>query len=194
MEDLFLNLIKEYGYIILYFWSIVEGESGIIITTIISHIGDTSLKIWGIILAATLGGFSGDQLYFLLARYNKKRVNKKLHRQRRRFALAHLLLRKYGWYIIFAQRFLFGLRVIMPMAIGLTSYSYRKYALINLLSSFIWAVTFTTLAWHFKDNILEIFNTLKENWYVTIAIILLIISIIVYYFKYKTQKRITKGI
>lgn len=189
MEEIFLHLIKEYGYIILYFWSIVEGESGIIVTTIISHLGETNLHILGIVAISTLGGFSGDQMYFLIARYNKKRVHKKLHKQRRKFALAHLLLRKYGWYIIFVQRFLFGLRIVMPMALGLTSYSYKRYALINFISSLIWSITFTTLAWHFKDQILSVFNTMKENWYITIAIIVLIVTIIVYYFSHKTKKR-----
>ena len=188
MEEIFVNLLKEYGYVILYFWSILEGESGIIITSIISTNTD-ELNIFLIVFVAALGGFTGDQIYFLITRYNRKIVHKKLYRQRRKFALAHILLRKYGWLIIFCQRFLYGLRIVMPMAIGLTSYKYKTYVIINFISSLVWATIIATLASIFKDHIMNIFNVLKSNWPITLIVVLVIIYAVLYYFRHKTKRK-----
>jgi membrane protein DedA with SNARE-associated domain len=62
MEAFFIESIKEYGYIILFFWSILEGESGLVMAGLLSHTGDMNLFL--AIFIAGLGGFAGDQLYF----------------------------------------------------------------------------------------------------------------------------------
>lgn len=69
MTELFIELIKEYGYGILFIWSILEGEMGLIMGGILSHTGHMSLPI--AIFVAGLGGFTGDQIYFYIGRYNK---------------------------------------------------------------------------------------------------------------------------
>lgn len=63
MEELFIGLLKEYGYVILFLWSIIEGEMGLIMGGIMSHTGD--MQYFMTIFVAGLGGFTGDQIYFL---------------------------------------------------------------------------------------------------------------------------------
>ena len=43
VEQLFLDWLKEYGYIVLFAWSILEGELGLIMAGIMSHTGDMFL-------------------------------------------------------------------------------------------------------------------------------------------------------
>jgi len=86
MEQYFIELLKEYGYIILFIWSIMEGELGLIMAGIMSFTGDMFLPY--AIAVGALGGFTGDQIYFYLGRFNKKYIHKKLSGQRRKFALA----------------------------------------------------------------------------------------------------------
>ena len=96
---------------------------------IMCHTGHMVIPI--AILVAGLGGFVGDQIYFYIGRYNKQFIYKKLKTQRRKFAFAHLLLQKYGWPIIFVQRYLYGMRTIIPMSIGVTRYSAKTFACKN---------------------------------------------------------------
>ena len=151
MEAFLLELLKEYGYIILFFWSILEGEMGLIMAGIMSHTGDMNLPV--AIFVAGLGGFAGDQIYFYIGRFNKGYIQRKLHKQRRKFAIAHLLLKKYGWPIIFVQRYLYGLRTVIPMSIGITKYPAKKFALINLLSAWAWAAITITPAYLLGEQI-----------------------------------------
>ena len=75
---------------------------GLVMAGLLTHTGDMNLFM--AIFIAGLGGFAGDQVYFYIGRFNKKFVYRKPKGQRRKLALAHLLLKKYGWPIIFVQR------------------------------------------------------------------------------------------
>ncbi|WAK01585.1 DedA family protein [Methylobacter sp. YRD-M1] len=163
MEELFIGWLKEYGYIILFLWSILEGEIGLIMAGIMSHTGD--MNYFMAVFVAGLGGFAGDQIYFYIGRFNKGFIQRKLHTQRRKFAIAHLLLKKYGWPIIFMQRYMYGLRTVIPMSIGITKYSSKQFALINLLSAWVWAAITITPAYFFGAEILSILAIAKQHWY-----------------------------
>ncbi len=168
MEELFIGWLKEYGYIILFLWSILEGEIGLIMAGIMTHTGD--MNYFFAVFVAGLGGFTGDQIYFYIGRFNKGYIQRKLHKQRRKFAIAHLLLKKYGWPIIFAQRYMYGLRTVIPMSIGLTKYSGKQFAFINLISAWVWAAITITPAYIFGAEILVLLNYAKQHWYFALPI------------------------
>ncbi len=75
LTDKFVYLMKTYGYVILFAWSVLEGESGLIMAGILSHTGDMNLYL--AIFVAGLGGFVGDQIYFYIGRFNKQCVKTK---------------------------------------------------------------------------------------------------------------------
>lgn len=166
MEELFIGWLKEYGYIILFLWSILEGEMGLVMGGIMTHTGD--MNYFMAIFVAGLGGFTGDQLYFYIGRFNKGFIQRKLRTQRRKFAIAHLLLKKYGWPIIFVQRYMYGLRTVIPMAIGITKYPGKNFAFINLLSAWVWAAITITPSYFFGAEILKLFAFAKAHWYFAI--------------------------
>ncbi|WP_200763925.1 DedA family protein [Nitrosophilus alvini] len=186
MEQLFIEWLREYGYVILFIWSIMEGETGLVMAGVMCHTGD--MNIFTAITVASLGGFIGDQIYFYTGRFNKKYIHKKLKTQRRKFALAHLLLKKYGWPVIFIQRYLYGMRTVIPMAIGLTRYDAKKFALINFVSAIAWASITIILAYIFGEEILKILHFAKEHWYFALPFAIIIGGGIYYYFHKATQK------
>lgn len=190
MEELFLGWLREYGYIVLFFWSILEGESGLIMAGIMSHTGDMNLYLS--IFIAGLGGFAGDQIYFYIGRLNKKWIQKKIHSQQMKFALAHLLLQKYGWPIIFFQRYMYGMRTITPMAIGLTKYSARKFAIINFISAMMWASLTIVPAYFFGEYLLEAIKYVKHHWYFALPLLVAVLYAVIYSFRKFEQKIITK--
>jgi membrane protein DedA with SNARE-associated domain len=187
LEAFLLDLLREYGYIVLFVWSILEGEMGLIMGGIMSHTGD--MNLYTAIFVAGLGGFTGDQIYFFIGRLNKGFIQRKLYKQRRKFAIAHLLLKKYGWPIIFMQRYLYGLRTVIPMSIGITKYSAKKFALINLLSAWAWAAITITPAYLLGEHILDLLAWAKAHWYFALPLAGGFLAAIVLYFK-KLEKKI----
>ncbi len=185
-EDNLIELLKKYGYVILFFWSIMEGETGLVMAGVLSHTGD--MNLWLSILVAAIGGFIGDQIYFYIGRLNKNWLHRELKAHRRKFAKVRLLLRKYGAGIIFVQRFMYGMRTIIPMAIGASGYDPKKFAIINFVSAFIWASITIIPSYIFGEEILNILKWAKEHWYLAGAIILVVISFLWY-----LDKKMEKG-
>ncbi|MFV0482134.1 MAG: DedA family protein, partial [Campylobacteraceae bacterium] len=189
----FIYLLKKYGYVILFAWCMMEGEMALIMGGILSHTGDMYLPL--AVFIAGLGGFAGDQVYFYVGRFNKKYIQKKLKKQRRKFAIAHILLDKYGWPLIFVQRYMYGLRTVIPMAIGTTRYSGKKFALINLISAWCWAAITILPAWYFGEEILIALKWAKHHWYFAIIIAGTFLTILYLVFKkienniYENKKR-----
>ncbi|MDR0761724.1 MAG: DedA family protein [Campylobacteraceae bacterium] len=181
MEELLSELILKYGYIILFVWCILEGEMALIMGGILSHSGDMNLCY--AIFIAGLGGFAGDQIYFYIGRYFKKNINKMLKKQRRKFAIAHLLLKRYGWPVIFIQRYMYGLRTVIPMSIGITRYSGKKFAFINLISAWCWAAATIIPAYLLGDHIWKLIDLAREHWYFAIPVVLSFACIIIFIFK-----------
>ncbi|MBZ7954351.1 DedA family protein [Campylobacter sp. W0018] len=197
LEDFIIKIwnehVETWGYLILFCWSILEGELGLILAGVAAH--DGKMDVILAIFVAGLGGFVGDQIYFYIGRYNKKYIQKKLRSQRRKFAVAHLLLQRFGWPIIFIQRYMYGFRTIIPMSIGITRYSSKKFAIINLLSAWIWATITILLAWYFGSLIQTFLHWskewIKEYWYLAAIIVIAFLSGIIFIFK-RIEKAILK--
>lgn len=190
MEALFLEWLKEYGYAILFIWSILEGEMGLIMGGIMAHTGDMWLPM--AIFVAGIGAFVGDQIYFYIGRFNKGYIHRKLRAQRRKFAIAHLLLKRYGWPIIFIQRYLYGLRTVIPLSIGLTKYSSRKFAFVNLISAWMWAALTIIPVYYYGEELLDLLHWIKSHWYFALPIIGVIAGGILYYLNRLEQSLLEK--
>ena len=186
-EENLINLLKEYGYIILFLWSIAEGETGLVMAGVLSHTGD--MNIVTSIIVAALGGFVGDQIYFYLGKWNKKWVLEELHAHKGKFARARLLLRKYGGWVIFIQRFIYGMRTIIPMAIGISGYDPRKYAIINFISAFVWASVTIIPSYIFGEHIINLLKWVKQHWYFGIAFAVVMLVLLWYINHREDQKR-----
>ena len=191
LENKFVFLLKEYGYIILFAWGMLEGEAGLVMAGLLSHTGDMNLYI--AIFVAGLGGFGGDQVYFYIGRFNKAYVHKTFKGQRRKFAFAHLLLKKHGWPIIFVQRYMYGMRTVIPISIGLTRYDAKMFALINLISAWCWAAITIVPVWYFGNEILVVLAWAKNHWYLAIPVAVVFGGSIIYYFNKATKRVERKG-
>lgn len=179
MEETLIRLLTEHGYPILFVWSMMEGELGLVMAGLLSHTGH--MNVFLAIIVAGFGGFVGDQVWFYVGRYNKKYTLNYFKSHRRKVALAHLLLKKYGWPIIFIQRYLYGLRSIIPMAIGTTRYDKGKFAFINLMSAFVWAAITIVLTYFLGEVILRAIHYIKSHWYFALPFAAVIVGILYYY-------------
>ncbi len=178
METYFLELMRQYGYVVLFFWSILEGESGLVMAGLFAHTGD--MQLYAAIATAGFGAFVGDQIYFYLGRFKKDFVVRKLSAHKRKLAIAKLLLRKYGTVVIFFQRYLYGLRTIIPLSIGLAGYSPKIFALINFISAFCWSALIITPVWYYGEQILSLISYAKAHWYFVLPLIFVIVGTVFY--------------
>ena len=154
---------------------------------VLSSAGELNIVLC--IVIACISNFIGDSGLFLVSRYNKKEIMPYLRKQRRNLALAQILFRKYGDRIILIKKFIYGLKTLVPIAIGITKYSFLKFSVINAVSSLIWALVVGLLSYYAGDFVRGLYERIKEAPWIAPLILAAIAAIIVAYFRFATRKR-----
>ncbi|MDX1809688.1 MAG: DedA family protein [Sulfurospirillaceae bacterium] len=185
MEAYLLELMKTYGYVILFVWCILEGETALFMAGLLVHTGHMNLFI--AIGFATAGAFCGDQFYFYLGHSKKNFVYRKFVKQRRKIALAKRLLQKYDWHLIFLQRYIYGMRTIIPLSIGLSGFSIKRFALINIFSALCWSTVIMSPVAYFGKHIIALFSLLKPYWYIALPLALAVFGLFYFYIHKKLE-------
>jgi len=139
MEDTFSNLAT-YGYIGLFLYSLGGGFVALVGAGVLSFMGKMDLTL--VIAVAFIANALGDVMLFYMARYQKSMMMEGIKSHRRKLALAHIMMKKNGNWIILFQKFVYGIKTLIPIAIGLTKYDFKKFAILNVLSSGVWALAF----------------------------------------------------
>ncbi len=131
------ELIQHYGYFAIFAGTLFEGETVLMLGSYAVH--QHLLHFWPLIGAAMLGSFIGDQFYYQVgARYGQKLIQTKPEFAQK-FDKASAFIERYPVLTILFMRFAWGLRTVLPIAVGIKGYSVWKYILINIVACFIWA-------------------------------------------------------
>ncbi len=137
--------LKEYlelhGYWVLFIWTFLEGEAGLILAGFLAFEGYLSLT--GVILTSFAGAFCGDQFYFYLGRWQGPYLLKLFTSIARKFRKALRLIEKYGTFVAFVSRYTYGFRIILPIILGMSSFPSLKFCWLNVLSALAWATIFS---------------------------------------------------
>lgn len=186
MEDLLSNL-STYGYIALFVYSLGGGFVGLMGAGVLAYTGHMDLSI--AIFVAFLANFIGDILLVYMGRYNKKDVMVYMHKHKRKLALSHILMRKHGSWVIFMQKYIYGVKTLIPLAIGLTKYDFRKFIILNLFASAIWAIVVGTVSYMAGEAIKSAYEVIAQRPYIAPVILLTLVALIWWYLSAKTVKK-----
>jgi membrane protein DedA with SNARE-associated domain len=147
LEEIIGNLAL-YGYVILAFYSFGGGMVALAGAGILSATGrmDISLSI----LVATVSNFAGDSVLFYLAQSNKKEVLGYMRKHRRKIAYTNLLMRRYGWLAVFIQKYIYGVKTLVPIVMGLTRYRFGRFVVLNFFASIVWGLAVGLGSYYFS--------------------------------------------
>ena len=132
------------------------------------------------ILIAGISNFIGGQFLFFLARKNKNYAKDMMRKHGRKIALTHLLMRKYGSFVIFIQKYIYGIKTLVPLAMGITKYSAIKFSILNAIAAFLWACVIGYASFIGGEYLLAMGEEFK---YIGLGLIILIISILSFLFR-----------
>ena len=182
-----LNSLSTYGYIALFIYSLGGGFFGIIAASTLSYMGKMDLAT--AMAVAFVANALGDVMLFYMARYQKTMMMEGLSKHRRKLALSHIMMKKYGDKIIFFQKFIYGVKTLVPIAIGLTRYNFKKFTIYNLISAFIWALLLGLGSFYSGKYLLEAVIYLKNHIWITPVLLMVLLYLMWLYMEKATQKR-----
>jgi membrane protein DedA with SNARE-associated domain len=169
----FQQLLKDYlqlhGYWVLFAGTFLEGEAILIVAGFLAFQG--YLNVVGVILVSWAGSFLGDQCYFYFGRLKGRSLLRRFHPIARKFREALHLIEKYGSFVAFISRYTYGLRIVLPIILGITGLAPRTFLWINLLSALSWAVVFSLAGYLFgKSAALLLDDVGKYEHYLMLAL------------------------
>jgi len=150
LEDI-LSSLSTYGYLILAFYSFGGGMVALIGAGILSSMGEMDISTS--IFVATLFNFIGDSVLFYLAKTNKKEVMGYMQKHKRKIAYTNLLMRKYGWLAVFLQKYIYGVKTLVPIVMGLTKYEFKKFVILNFFASILWGLVIGLISFYFATAV-----------------------------------------
>jgi len=167
------ELIREWGYIVLFLYSFGGGFVALVVAGVLSFSGELNLYISMIV--AGIANFLGDQFLFYLTVFNKDMTDGILKNYRRKIAYTKLLLKKFGWVAIFLQKYIYGVKTLIPIVIGLAKYDSKKFLIFNLLATIVWAVVIGYTSFTLGEVLLSLNDEFK--YYIIGFVVVIIIAI-----------------
>lgn len=150
------EFLQQYGPIGIFLGAGFEGQTAVIVGGLLArqHI----LALWLVLGSATAGSWLVDQLLFVAGR--RFRTHRWVVRatQQPAFARALRFIERYPISYTLAFRFIYGLRIASPIAIGVSKLPTWRFTLLNILGAVIWGTAFTMAGFVFGEAVHNVFG------------------------------------
>lgn len=187
MEDTFSNLAT-YGYIGLFLYSLGGGFVALVGAAVLSFMGKMDLSLS--ITIAFVANALGDVMLFYMARYQRGMMMEGIKKHRRKLALSHMLMKKYGSWIILLQKFVYGIKTLIPIAIGLTKYDFKKFLVLNIASSAVWALVVGIGSYYSGSALMKVADLISQKPWIAPLILVLFGSLLWIYLTQATKRKV----
>ena len=193
------ELLSHWGYWLMLFGALIEGEVFLIAGGIAAHNG--IFQPIGLIALAIVGSMIHDHIFFYIGRFTRFEVilwsyKKKLSSYRRfkkKINKGLALFDKYGVILVIGFRFMYGLRTIVPTIVGLSPISKTRFFFLDLIGAALWSCVFVLGGYYFGGAVTGMFKKIHDklnlSWpvLIIIAVVTIIVIMAIYIF---TKKKI----
>jgi len=158
------GLIASYGYAAVFLGTLLEGETMLALAGFAAHRGYLALD-W-VIVTAIAGGVVGDQFAFAAGRRWGARLLARWPKLAAGAGAAAARLERHAAWFILANRFMYGLRLAGPIAVGMSALPWRRFLALNFAGAVIWAVAIALAGYAFGEVLARVLDEVHraEAW------------------------------
>ena len=153
-------LVDAYGYAALFVGAFLEGETILALAGLAASRG--YLDFATVVAIAIVAGFLGDQFFFFLGRHRGQALLRRFphwHERARRF---DALLARWHAPLIVALRFMYGLRIVGPVMLGMGGCATWKFMAWNFVGACIWAPLIAGVGFAFGTMLEPVLRNLQH--------------------------------
>jgi membrane protein DedA with SNARE-associated domain len=170
------ELMAQYGPLAVFIGAGAEGETAAFLGGVFAH--RHLMPWWQAAVAAAAGSFVADQLFFLAGRYAAKLAFVQRFSRQKAMRRVTGLLETYPTGFILAFRFIYGIRIISPVAIGLSKVPALRFLLLNAIAAAIWGVVITAVGYLIGNAVEGIFGRLRLHMHLMVALGVILVVVI----------------
>lgn len=172
------QIVSTHGYWALFAGTFLEGETFFLLGGIAAR--KELLNPFYVALAAMAGAFVGDQFFFFLGLWRGDKALRISRRLSRKAVEVRALVRRHAVALILMSRFLYGLRMVIPLACGIAHISPLRFVTLNLVSALLWTMTFGGLGYFFGGWLSANLGVFKNLQIVAVVVVsILLVSLLV---------------
>ena len=142
-------LLQSYGYIALALGAFLEGETIVLLAGLFAHQG--YLAPVPAALCAFGGSLASDQIMFYLGRWKGQAILHRFPRLEKKAPKVRRLLEEYETPLILGFRFIYGVRNVTPILMGMGRVNHWKFLVLNCVSAAVWAAAFIAAGYFFGE-------------------------------------------
>ena len=154
------EFLDQYGYIALMVGTFIEGETAILVAASLIYQG--LFEIPHTVFFGFAGSFISDWLYFTIGKVNGKYFVDRRPDLQKKVLPVQRFFEKHHVQVLLTYRFLYGLRVIIPLMIGMSKIAPKKFLLFSVVSGILWATTVSSLG-YFIGRFLDLETSVFEE-------------------------------
>ncbi|MCB2228077.1 MAG: DedA family protein [Desulfarculaceae bacterium] len=178
------QLIADNGYWALFVGTFLEGETFFILAGVAARKG--LLNPYYVALIAMAGGFIGDQVFFILGRWRGMDAVTWSRSVARKAVEARRHIRRHAVLLILLSRFLYGLRMVIPLACGMAGVPIWRFVALNFISALAWCLTFGGIGYFFGGLIFDQLDVVRG---LQVLLLVLVAVLAVSYLVVRAVKR-----
>lgn len=156
-----LELVREYGYIAVFVGTFMEGETALVLGMVAAQQG--LLDVQWVAAVALTGTYLGDLCYYLIGvRYGRQFLDR-FPRVDVRVERIKVWCVRYDIPIIIVNRFLYGLRIAAPVALGMSPVPAWRFLVFNVFGAAIWTAVIGIAGYLFGSALDLLIDDLKQH-------------------------------
>lgn len=180
-------------YLTLFFFAFVENvfppsPSDVVIVVGGSLVGTGAISFIIALTFATLGSILGFMLMFYIGSTVDKKV---IQSGRFKFIPINAIdkvetwFRKYGYFVIVANRFMPGTRAVISFFAGISNLEPKKTIILCFVSALVWNAVMLYLGFIFGDNVEKVdqYLTAYSNIVIAVTVIVILFFVIRFFFR-----------
>lgn len=160
MPSSMLDALHHYGYLLLFLGSTIEGDAVLLAAAFLAHRG--YFHLLPVILTAAAGNTLADQIYFYVARRRGQEAFARKAAEDPRYDRLRGWVQRHGPALLFASRFLYGLRIAIPAACGAAGMTPWTFFIVNLAGGLFWATVFGLGGYALGDSLERLLVNLQH--------------------------------
>ena len=159
-QTMLQQFLHDFGYFALFLGTFFEGETILVLAGFLAFRGYMDINL--VVVVAFFGSYAGDQLWYYMGRKHGRKLLARKPRWQLMGDKALEHIRKHPDVWVLSFRFVYGLRTVMPVAIGLSGYPPVRYLILNGIGAAVWAAALGAAAYHFGAVLEGMLGSVKK--------------------------------
>jgi membrane protein DedA with SNARE-associated domain len=170
----------DYGYVLVFFGSLVEGDATLMTAAFLSHQGH--LSFLGVLATAALASTLLNEAVYHLSRTRSRQYFERKISKHPKYGRVQDWIRGRSVLLLLFSRYIFGFRLAIPAACGVTGMRPSVFSSLNALGAALWVIPLGFLGYAFGAAIQRFWHGVREyEWHIAVAALAIGWTILVLY-------------